>query len=101
MFSFISRKAGFYLCGHLHNLLGFLPEMYTSHRRGNMELELADWKDNRAYRIFAVDNGLFSFVDRTLSDDFPIILITNPKHSQFNSPKYEPTEKMLFSTHVR
>ncbi|CAD5118028.1 DgyrCDS6768 [Dimorphilus gyrociliatus] len=80
-------KAGFYLCGHLHNLLGFLPQMYTSHIDGNMELELADWKDNRAYRIFAVDNGLFSFVDKTLFDEFPLVLITNPKHSQFNSPK--------------
>jgi hypothetical protein len=36
-----------YLCGHLHTLGGLMPEMYTMHKEGNLELELGDWKDNR------------------------------------------------------
>lgn len=36
-----------YLCGHLHNLVGLVPQMYTHHHSGMLELELADWKLNR------------------------------------------------------
>lgn len=36
-----------YLCGHYHTLGGLSPEMYTLQRGGYLELELADWKDNR------------------------------------------------------
>ena len=43
--------------GHLHNLIGLAPEMYTKQADGYLELELADWKDNRKYRIAALDRG--------------------------------------------
>jgi hypothetical protein len=36
-----------YLCGHLHQLGGIVPNMYTLQQSGNLELELGDWKDNR------------------------------------------------------
>lgn len=36
-----------YLCGHLHTFGGMIPNMYTLHKEGFMELELGDWKDNR------------------------------------------------------
>ena len=52
------------------------------------------------YRVFAVDHGLFSFVDKTF-DTWPVVLITNPKHAQFNMPHYEPLGRMVRSTHVR
>lgn len=36
-----------YLCGHFHMLGGLVPNMYTLQQTGLLELELADWKDNR------------------------------------------------------
>lgn len=36
-----------YLCGHLHQLGGIVPKMYTLQHAGFLELELGDWKDNR------------------------------------------------------
>lgn len=36
-----------YLCGHLHQLGGLIPRMYTMQHAGFLELELGDWKDNR------------------------------------------------------
>lgn len=44
---FIFRSSGPYLCGHLHTLGGMVPEMYTLQSNGALELELADWKENR------------------------------------------------------
>lgn len=41
------REGLVYLCGHYHTLGGISPEMYTLQRGGFLELELADWKDNR------------------------------------------------------
>ncbi|CAH1408269.1 unnamed protein product [Nezara viridula] len=93
------QKSIAYLCGHFHNMLGFVPNMYTLQKKGFYELELADWKDNRMFRIAAVDHGLFSFVD-VKHNDWPIVLVTNPKHALFKSIR-EPLGGMLTSTHVR
>lgn len=41
------RKSMVYLCGHYHMLGGMVPNMYTLQKAGFLELELADWKDNR------------------------------------------------------
>ena len=89
-----------YLCGHLHTLGGFVPAMYTKHSAGNLELEVGDWKDNRIYRILALDNGLLSFSDQRF-DEWPVILITNPKHANYLMLEKEPIHKMLESTHIR
>lgn len=93
------KKAVAYLCGHLHQLGGAVPHMYTRQQNGILELELADWKHSRIFRVAAFDHGLFSFTD-VPHGQWPIILVTNPKHAQFLSPK-EPVKSMLHSKHIR
>lgn len=88
-----------YLCGHLHTLAGAVPHMYARHRTGTIELEVGDWKDNRIFRILAVDHDLLSFTDEQLGN-WPLVIITNPKHALFLSPK-EPTSQIAKSTHIR
>jgi len=44
-----------YLCGHLHTFAGVIPEMFARQKEGFFELELGDWKDNRLFRILAID----------------------------------------------
>ncbi|GBP87324.1 Transmembrane protein 62 [Eumeta japonica] len=75
-------KSQVYVCGHLHAMGGLVREMYTRQRKGFLELELEDWKDNRMYRLAAIDHGIFSFVDQK-HNVWPVILVTNPKHAQF------------------
>ncbi|KAK2706171.1 hypothetical protein QYM36_016266 [Artemia franciscana] len=89
-----------YLNGHLHTFFMMVPKMHTLHHSGLIELELGDWKDHRIYRILAIDNGLFSFVDLRVHD-WPAILITNPKDSMYMQPTKEPLWKMAKSTHIR
>lgn len=89
-----------YLCGHLHMLGGLLPNMYTLQHGGFLELELGDWKDNRIYRLAAIDHGLFSFID-VPHRQWPAVLITNPKHALFTMPSREALDRSLVSTHVR
>ncbi|KAK9508223.1 hypothetical protein O3M35_007931 [Rhynocoris fuscipes] len=89
-----------YLCGHFHSMLGFVPNMYTIQRDGFLELELSDWKDNRMYRVAAIDHGLFSFVD-VKHREWPLILITNPKHALYQLHDKEPTEAIRHSSYIR
>ncbi|XP_021929537.1 transmembrane protein 62-like isoform X2 [Zootermopsis nevadensis] len=89
-----------YVCGHYHTLGGMVPNMYTLQQAGFLELELGDWKDNRLYRLLAVDHGLFSFVD-IKHRDWPVVLVTNPKHALFIIPTREPLQRILQSTHIR
>lgn len=89
-----------YVCGHLHSMGGLVPDMYTIQRKGFLELELGDWKDNRMYRLAAIDHGVFSFVDQK-HDSWPVVLVTNPKHAQYAMPAREPLDLTLVSTHVR
>lgn len=74
--------------------------MYATHQEGSLELEVGDWKDNRIYRAAAIDHGLFSFVDTKL-EQWPVILITNPKPVLFSMPGYEPLHRIRRSTHIR
>ncbi|CAH1790984.1 unnamed protein product [Owenia fusiformis] len=94
------RGATAYLCGHLHTLAGLVPNMYTMQKSGGLELELGDWKDNRKFRVLAIDHDLMSFTDVSL-DDWPIILVTNPKHALFTTPLHEPTGRIRQSSHIR
>ncbi|KAI6661829.1 Transmembrane protein 62 isoform X3 [Oopsacas minuta] len=89
-----------YLCGHLHHLGGLSYTMYTRQPEGHMELELADWKVNRRYRIMAIDHDLASFIDANYLE-WPVILVTNPKESSLSAPIVEPLIRMKFSTHIR
>ncbi|XP_063221359.1 transmembrane protein 62-like isoform X2 [Bacillus rossius redtenbacheri] len=94
------REGLAYLCGHFHTFGGVVPNMYTLQKAGFLELELGDWKDNRLYRVAAIDHGIFSFID-VKHRDWPVILVTNPKHSLFRMPLREPLQKIALSTHVR
>ncbi|XP_060030476.1 transmembrane protein 62 isoform X2 [Erinaceus europaeus] len=96
----IISSATAYFCGHLHTLGGLMPVLHTRHSQGTLELELGDWKNNRRYRIFAFDHDLFSFADLTF-DEWPVVLITNPKSLLYNCAKHEPLDRLLHSTHIR
>uniref|UniRef100_A0A8C9EGW0 Transmembrane protein 62 n=1 Tax=Pavo cristatus TaxID=9049 RepID=A0A8C9EGW0_PAVCR len=96
----LMSSATAYLCGHLHTMGGLMPALYSQHRGGTLELELGDWKDNRKYRILAFDHDLLSFVDLTF-EEWPAVLITNPKSSLYSSSFHEPLVKILYSTHIR
>lgn len=74
--------------------------MYSTQKTGYLELELADFKDLRRYRIGAIDHGLFSFNDVTLNQ-WPVIVITNPKAALFSMPNSEPLQRIAKSTHIR
>ena len=89
-----------YLCGHFHTLGGMVPNMYTLQKEGFLEIELGDWMKNRMYRLAAFDHGIFSFVD-LYHNEWPIVLITNPKNSLFNVPDKEDPNLILESTHIR
>ncbi|KAM8920792.1 transmembrane protein 62 [Pelodytes ibericus] len=96
----VMSSAVAYMCGHLHTLGGLAPALYSQHQQGTLELELGDWMSNRRYRIFAFDHDLFSFVDLTFQE-WPAILITNPKPALFSNPAQEPLKRIQLSTHIR
>lgn len=89
-----------YLCGHLHTFAGLVPRMISLQSTGYLEMELGDWMRNRRYRLAAVDHGLFSFTDQR-HNDFPVVLITNPKNSALHIPGKEDPTISLESTHIR
>ncbi|XP_019500616.1 PREDICTED: transmembrane protein 62 isoform X4 [Hipposideros armiger] len=96
----IMSSATAYLCGHLHTLGGLMPVLHTRHSQGTLELEVGDWKHQRRYRIFAFDHDLFSFAD-LIFDDWPVVLITNPKSLLYSCAQHEPLDRVLHSTHIR
>ena len=89
-----------FLCGHLHHLGGVTYTLYSRQPDGYLELELADWKVNRRYRIMAIDHDLASFVDTNYMK-WPVILVTNPKEASLSAPIVEPLIRMKYSTHIR
>ncbi|RMC00509.1 hypothetical protein DUI87_23123 [Hirundo rustica rustica] len=89
-----------YLCGHLHTMGGLMPVLHSQHCGGTLELELGDWMDNRKYRILAFDHDLLSFADLNF-EEWPVVLITNPKSFLYSSSTHEPLVKILYSTHIR
>lgn len=88
-----------YMCGHLHTLGGMVPQMYALQRNSFLELEVADWKACRKYRVAAIDHGLLSFVD-VEHGTWPVILITNPKHSLFYIPHRQENRIQLGNSHI-
>jgi len=91
---------GPYFSGHFHTLGGLVQQMFSIQDEGFLEIELADWKDKRRYRLAAIDHGLFSLTDVTLGQ-LPLILITNPKAALLTMPELEPIHRIAKSTHVR
>uniref|UniRef100_A0A8C5U4M9 Transmembrane protein 62 n=1 Tax=Malurus cyaneus samueli TaxID=2593467 RepID=A0A8C5U4M9_9PASS len=96
----LMSSATAYLCGHLHTMAGLMPVLHSQHRGGTLELELGDWMDNRRYRILAFDHDLLSFAD-LIFEEWPVVLITNPKSLLYSSSTHEPLVKILHSTHIR
>ncbi|XP_011883013.1 PREDICTED: transmembrane protein 62-like [Vollenhovia emeryi] len=94
------RENMVYLCGHYHTFGSMVPNMYALQKSGFLELELADWKHNRMYRLAAIDHGQFSFID-IQHGDWPVALITNPKNVLFMMPQKENLDTIVRSTHVR
>ena len=81
-----------YLSGHLHDLALFrMHTMFSFHNDRDLELELVDWKNNRKFRILAVDQGKLSFVDVESNEweTQPVALVTYPKDIQFMNPAKE------------
>ena len=81
-----------YLSGHLHDLALFrMHTMFSFHNDRDLELELVDWKNNRKFRILAVDQGKLSFVDVEFNEwqTQPVALVTYPKDIQFMNPAKE------------
>ncbi|XP_037551392.1 transmembrane protein 62 isoform X2 [Nematolebias whitei] len=94
------RAAVAYLCGHLHTLGGLMPVLHSRHPRGTLELELGDWMDNRRFRVVAFDHDLLSFSDLQF-EQWPAVLVTNPKDAQYVHPGVEPLGRIPKSTHIR
>ncbi|KAA3678034.1 uncharacterized protein DEA37_0001086 [Paragonimus westermani] len=102
----LGQSAFAYFCGHLHTFMHLLPRLYTLQLEGYLELELGDWRDDRYYRIVAVDHDLVSFVDiqmprENTESHWPVVLVTNPKNANFLLPHKEPVNRIVSSTHIR
>ncbi|XP_058688025.1 transmembrane protein 62 isoform X2 [Poecile atricapillus] len=96
-----STQQPYYLVWPLPHLNNHLPIPWnTNTNEGTLELELGDWMDNRRYRILAFDHDLFSFADLNF-EEWPVVLITNPKSFLYSSSTHEPLVKILYSTHIR
>ena len=91
-----------YLCGHLHTLNNLAPHMYSTHNEGFLELELGDWKDNRIFRILAVDQGQLVFKDFIFNSKEPkpkMTIMLNPMDFTYTRPIN--VEFIKESTHMR
>jgi len=77
-------RVPYYLCGHVH-----ATDMKQRISKATIELELADLKVNRMFRVMAWDHGMFSFNDVSLDSPFPTGMITQPKDARYLS-QHEP-----------
>lgn len=76
-----------YLCGHLHDGAGKIRRMQHLHQNGLAELELADWKHSRIFRILSFDHDIFSFTDFSWRKSSIFIHITHPPNWQLTNPE--------------
>lgn len=86
---------GPYLSGHIHQ-----TQLYYLQPRGFLDIEVADWRAKRVFRLAAIDHGLFSFEDFHFPT-WPLILITNPKDHKFSMPQLENLQLISRSSHIR
>lgn len=77
--------------------------MISTQPDGYLEAEVADWKDNRIFRIAAIDHGLFTFEDFSYKMDHegPLVVITNPRKVIYQMEHLEPYWRTAQSTHIR
>lgn len=52
------------------------------------------------YRVLAFDHDLLSFSDLRF-EQWPVVVITNPKNAQYLHPGVEPLGRIQRSTHIR
>ena len=83
-----------------HVLAHFEPNIVLSWSAPLDENQILNESIHFRYRILAVDNGLLSFTDQDHSS-WPLVLITNPKKSQFIAPRAESVENILASKVIR
>ncbi|CAF0777759.1 unnamed protein product [Didymodactylos carnosus] len=94
----IMRNGLVYLNGHLH---AGIPHLYAHHSSGLLELELADWKQHRRFRLVTIDSGLLAFRDFQFNNQKLIYaVITHPKESRFRTVR-EPLARLKQRTHIR
>ncbi|XP_052769195.1 transmembrane protein 62-like [Mya arenaria] len=91
------RNVSVYVCGHLHILGGMARRMYARHSTGLLELELGDWKDNRMYRILAIDHEILSFHDVSMNT-WPVVVITSPREASLVPSSDTPPR---LASHIR
>ena len=98
----VMAKGLVYLCGHLHNIHGLANTMVVRHRTGLREAELSDWKDNRMFRLMAVDHGTLSWrnVDASAGLSLPLIMVTWPP-TGLRAADREPLHLLTTSSHIR
>uniref|UniRef100_A0A8D0L1R7 Transmembrane protein 62 n=1 Tax=Sphenodon punctatus TaxID=8508 RepID=A0A8D0L1R7_SPHPU len=61
-----------------------------------LHYRLLGWR----FRILAFDHDLLSFADLNF-EEWPVVLITNPKSLLYSSSAHEPLGRILHSTHIR
>ena len=91
-----------YLCGHLHNLHGLADTMVVRHSNGLREAELADWKENRMFRLMVVDHGVLSWRDvkAVTRLPLPLVIVTWPPTGPRAGDR-EPLHLLRTSSHIR
>ncbi|KJE97721.1 hypothetical protein CAOG_09129 [Capsaspora owczarzaki ATCC 30864] len=96
----LTSQVTLFLNGHLHTLLDYAPHLHMRHRNELAELEVGDWKDNRRFRVVVFDHDMFSFADVQL-DQWPVVVVSNPKDARFLLGAHEPLGRIERSTHIR
>lgn len=61
---------------------------------------LTEQMSTRRFRVVALDHDLLSFSDLHF-EQWPAVLITNPKDAQYLHPGVEPLGRIHRSTHIR
>lgn len=96
----IARNANVYLCGHLHSLFGRLRRVHeapSGHEGGRLhELEAAAFKDQRSFRILAIDSMAGSTCASVaeyqfLTPDAPNVAESNMALKQRRRDGWEPS----------
>ena len=70
--------------------------MQHLHKSGLAELELADWKHSRTFRILSFDHDLFSFTDFSWRKSSVFIHITNPPNWHLTNPE----KQVIYSLNI-
>ena len=73
-------------------------------QNGLREAELTDWKDNRHFRLMAVDHGMLTWADVRHQADgghWPLALVTWPPGAETRAGDREPLYRLASSTHIR